>query len=153
MDAFFKYNELLIQGASDILESQPQSVRDNLQRLKTVRDSLYTLIGLIMPKIVGLLGSASFEYLKYLSQESRRNMKEIYFGFRKTQRDRIDDSLSTIKEFIEKVLNQLVALDIICEDTKKISDLQLQLLSNIRQGLAENFDGGRSSKSIVDDPF
>ena len=27
------------------------------------------------------------------------------------------------------------------------------MLSNIRQGLAENFDGGRSSKSIVDDPF
>ena len=50
MDASFKSNELLIQGAGDILESQPQSVRNNLQRLKTVRDSLYTLIGLIMPK-------------------------------------------------------------------------------------------------------
>ena len=142
MDAFFKSNELLIQGASDILESQPQSVRDNLQRLKTVRDSLYDLIGPVMPKVVGFLGSGSDEYLKYIAQESKRDKKDLYNGFRKSQRERIDNSLSTVKEFIDKVLVQLATLDIICEDTKKISDMQLQLLSNIRQGLAENFDGG-----------
>ena len=153
MDASFKSNELLIQGAGDILESQQQRVRDNLQRLKTVRDSLYTLIGPIMPKVIGFLGSGSDKYLKYIAQESKRDKKYLYNGFRISQRERIDDSLSTVKEFIDKVLVQPATIDIICEDTKKISDLQLQLLSNIPQALAENFDGGRSSKSIVDDPF
>ena len=62
MDASFESNEFLIQGAGDILESQPQSVRDNLQRLKTVRDSIYTLIGPIIPKVVSFLGSGSDEY-------------------------------------------------------------------------------------------
>ena len=51
--------EILIRGIGDILDSQPQSVRDNLERLKIVRDALYDFIVPVMPEIVGYLGSGS----------------------------------------------------------------------------------------------
>ena len=103
MAASSNSNELLIRGVGDILESQPQSVRDNLQRLTTLRDNLYNFIGPVMPKVVGCLGSGSEEYLKYIvSEDYKKDKLQLNYSFRKLQRDRIDSSLSTVKEFIDK---------------------------------------------------
>ena len=84
-------NEMLIRGIGDILDSQPQSVWDNLERLEIVRETLYDFIDPVMSQIVGILGSGSEEYLKYIvCQDAKTDKKDLFYGFKKTQRDRID---------------------------------------------------------------
>ena len=47
----------------------------------------------------------------------------------------------------------MATLDIIYEETKKISDLQVQLLNYFRHSLSDNFDGGNTTNSVVNDPI
>ena len=89
------------------------------------------------------------QYLSYLNgQKAKIDMKDIYKGFKSSQRDRIDRVLSSVKEVVNKVYVQLSTLDIIYVETKRNSDLLVQLLNYFRQFLTDTYDGANRNESL-----
>ena len=126
-------NEIVFRGIQDVLNAQPTNVQENVEQLRNLKDSLYATVTALMSDVISILGSDRDAYLEYLVGDNNKiNMKDIYKNFKTPNRARVDRTLSSLQGTVHKIHLLLQNLDRIYEDSKKNSDLLVQLLEYFR---------------------
>ena len=119
-------NEIVFRGIQDVLKTQLSYVSENVDPLRTLRDSLYAIVSPLMSDITGILSSDQDANLDYLNGESNKvNTKDIYKNFKTPNRDRVDRTLSSLQNTVSKIHLQLQNLVRIYDESKKNSVLSV----------------------------